>query len=40
MQAHIDRSVTASTVRGYLALLRTVNVRLPYPDEMYEPPER
>ena len=27
-------------VRGYLALLRTVNKRLPYPDEMYEPRER
>ncbi len=28
-----------AAVRGYLALLRTVNDRLPYPDEMYEPRE-
>jgi|SRR5665213_18993 len=27
-------------VRGYLVLLRTINRRLPYPDEMYEPRER
>jgi hypothetical protein len=26
-------------VRSYLALLRTINGRLPYPDEMYEPRE-
>jgi len=26
--------------RGYLVLLRDVNARLPYPDEMYEPRER
>jgi hypothetical protein len=27
-------------VRSYLALLRTINGRLPYPDAMYEPRER
>lgn len=27
-------------VRAYLALLRTVNARLPYPDDIYEPRER
>lgn len=27
-------------LRGYLALLRTVNARLPYPDEIYMPCER
>jgi hypothetical protein len=29
-----------NTVRAYLALLRTVNARLPYPDDIYEPRER
>lgn len=28
-----------NAVRSYLALLRTINSRLPYPDTMYEPPE-
>ena len=27
-------------MRSYLALLRTINGKLPYPDEMYEPRER
>jgi hypothetical protein len=29
-----------NAVRSYLALLRTINDRLPYPDAMYEPRER
>jgi hypothetical protein len=29
-----------NAVRSYLALLRTINGRLPYPDAMYEPRER
>lgn len=28
-----------NAARSYLALLRTINSRLPYPDTMYEPPE-
>lgn len=35
-----DGSEFQKAVRGYLALLRTVNGRLPYPDDLYEPREK
>lgn len=35
-----DGTEFQKAVRSYLALLRTINGRLPYPDAMYEPRER
>ncbi|HJU20623.1 MAG TPA: hypothetical protein VJ770_29590 [Stellaceae bacterium] len=45
IHAFKDRSIGnglefQNAVRGYLALLRNVNARLPYPDDIYAPRER